>query len=754
MSAELPYPNPFEILRYILRGFDLKQSNKRLDDLAAKRIYDPRQLPLAIKTYLFDVAQKNMGQPTAEIVSKAISDFYAYYLIEIVGKVPADNVSRAFTLELLLQTCIKDHLVQLVTRLHREIEAPHPSFWFSNNTSSVGALFNWLNEHEQNWGSFLSSLKKERRDMLRSWGNGKELPSAQSIRLLSKPDKPSESERFEVNWQRVKPLVFIARAIDFIRQEPLGGLLIEETRLAIWGADNRVSFASEILSIQSRVLESIGPDQNLIAILQHDLRRTVTKVDPTKYQDLIRQATLLIQRTIQLQPSQYWIDWHDARWHVFSGDLQGANELYKVAFESALFSAGKNQQQIAEEAIVVAASQPNPDRVFLKQLKWSLISFGYDIASHSHSKPSQKATDTIEEWELDLWKSNFDRVFPKKGLFPGVDYRSDNKVVGPLVVGNLSEIKPDFRHPDRTIKTGETWQRSMPQLVWFALHRNIDVCRKLIERGANVNVASEVGDTPLLMALEELNVTEVPLRSLNDELYQLIKKEQHTVKTVNTRTQKKRLLPIISAVQSGKPEIVQDLLSMGADPNGRGDTDEQTPLNVCLKLICILKKPVFFKKHQASMPITPEVLDSIRRYSNGLSGFTMEDQQRALRRVKQTRFYKLAGSQYIDTMCENIHKHMNISSIREIAKILIRSGADVNAEHASPLKGYTPLMLAVEVDERELFELMLIHGGDLKKTYNDPDTEKKVSVYEIAHSFESVGVLQVLNDISQYITVH
>lgn len=754
MSAESPYPNPFEILRYILRGFDLKQSSKRLDDLAAKRIYDPRELPFAIDKYFFDVAEKHMGRPTAEIISKAMSDFYAYYLIEIVGKIPADNVSRAFTVELLVQTCIKDHLVQLVTVLHRKIEAPHPSFWFSNKAGSVGALFNWLNEHEPKWGSFLSSLKKERRDMLRSWENGKELPSAQSILLLSQFDESDKSTGHVVNWHRVKPLIFVARAIDFIRREPLGLLLLEEARITIWGADNRVYFASEILTIQSRVLESIGADQNLIAILQHDLRRTVTKVDPAKYQELIRQARSLTQRSIQLQPSQYWIDWHDARWHVFSGDLQGANELYKVAFESALFSAGKNQQQIAEEAIVVAANQLNPDRVFLKQLKWSLINFGYDIASNSQVKPSQKATDTIEEWELELWKSGFDRIFPEKGMFPGVDYRSDNKAVGPLVVEDLSEIKPDFRHPDRTIKIGETWQRPMPQLVWFARDRNIDVCIKLIERGANVNVASEVGDTPLLMALEELNVTEVPLRSLNDELYQLIKKEQHTAKTVNTRTQKKRLLPIISAVQSGKPEIVQDLLSMGANPNGRGDTDEQTPLNVCLKLIGILKNPELFKKHQASMPITPEVLDSIRRYSNGLSGFTMEDQQRALRRIKQTRLSELAESQYIDTMCENIHKHMSISSIREIAKTLIRSGADVNAEHASPLKGYTPLMLAVEIDERELFERMLIHGGDIKKTYNDPGTGKEVSVLDIAKNFNSAGVLQILKDISPYITVH
>ena len=109
---------------------------------------------------------------------------------------------------------------------------------------------------------------------------------------------------------------------------------------------------------------------------------------------------------------------------------------------------------------------------------------------------------------------------------------------------------------------------------------------------------------------------------------------------------------------------------------------------------------------------------------------------------------------YIDTMCDNIHKHMSISSIREIAKTLIRSGADVNAEHASPLKGYTPLMLAVEIDERELFERMLIHGGDIKKTYNDPGTGSEVSVLEIAKNFNSAGVLQIMKDISPYITVH
>lgn len=46
MPADYPYPTPFEMLRYLLRSFDLKlpeKDKKRLDDMVAKRIYDPRE---------------------------------------------------------------------------------------------------------------------------------------------------------------------------------------------------------------------------------------------------------------------------------------------------------------------------------------------------------------------------------------------------------------------------------------------------------------------------------------------------------------------------------------------------------------------------------------------------------------------------------------------------------------------------------------------------------------------------------------
>ena len=767
MPANYPYPTPFEILRYILRSFDFKlpeKDKKHLDDMATKRVYDPREFNIALEKYFSNVANKYIGSKATNLISNHLVQFFDEYLHNIVGVIPADGLSRNSVMDILIKSSIKDSIAYSTTVFHQKIGGPHPSFWFSSGIISIDTVLTWLSDHESLWDSHLANIKKERRDMIAAWRKGDVLPSAQSLHLLSQTDTPNDNIKNSIDWDLIKPLLFIARSIDFIKREEFGRILISEARLALWGAESKVDVRKEIRSKQTNLLWSIGTAQSLMASLQSGLRPTVEKSKPEQYRSIIHQVRTLINTSEELQCTRYWIDWHDARWHVFSGDLKAANNLYKSAFEKSSFVAGDNQKYIVEEAIIVAASQPTPDKVFLKQLKWAQINFGYDIPSITESAPSHKVSETIEDWEVELWKSSFYHIFPKSGYFPGTEYNSLTIAQGPLLISDPSKIKPDYRHPNRTMKIGETWQRTMPQLVWFALNEDVEVCRKLIDHGADVNVQSAVGDTPILLALEAMNVTEVeegnifiggPIyRSLNDETFRLLSSVPHAPKTINTRTQKKRLLPIISAVESGQIDVVKTILGMGADPNGRGKTDEQTPLNVCLKLIGILKNPELGKKHQTSMPVTPEALDSIRRQAQGLSGFTLDQQKQSLENFIDSGLYGPIQQFILDLMYQNIHQHMDINELREIASLLINSGANVNADHASPIKGYTPLMLAVELDERAIFEQMLVFGGDIKKTYKDSGSDKNISILEIARYFQSTSVMQVLKDISPYATVY
>ncbi|MFD2231359.1 ankyrin repeat domain-containing protein [Alkalimarinus sediminis] len=748
MSTEYPYPNPFEILRLVLRAVDLKQSNKRLDELAGKRKFDPRELNDMIEQHVYQVLAKYMGPLASQVVKDCFNDFLDEYLYTVVARIPADGVNREEMLRVLAKGFLVEHIVALVVQLHEKISGPAPSFWFSNQGSTVKALLEWLRDKEPGWNKHISTLKKEHKDMVSAWARGDDLPSAYSISFLS--DVGSSDESTDLDWQKTKALLLVSRAIDWVKRISLGGGIIDSARVSLWEANNKISIASEIYKIQSCIQHRLGPAQPLISELQHNLRRTVNKSNPDRYRHLIAEAQAMILSSEHLKSTQYWFDWHEARLQVFSGNIESANELYKSAFEDSLFRAGENQKFIIEEAMVVAASLPNPDRVFLKDLKWSLISFGYDIPSISNGKPSSKFSDTIEDWELKLWKSSFSVIFPKTGLFPGVEYTDSQAEKGPLLFTGKPEIKPDYRNPNRKIKVGESWKKSMPQLIWFLMNEDFEISKKLIHKGASVNVESDVGDTPILIALEIMNVTDVPYKSLDERFFELICEQSHTHEIINTRTQKKRLLPIISAVETGRPDIVKKVLELGADPNKRGDTDEQTALNVCIKRIGMIRNSEYYWQHQNAMDITPVVLDSVRRHSQGVCGFTLDHISSHMKNNRKDPLFSKRQSLINEQSTQHIMKHMKIESMLEIAKLLIAAGADVNAEHVSPVNGHTPLMLAAELDEADLFELMLTKGGDPEKFYVDPRTNKKINCWDISEYFGSTRTKNILRDIQRF----
>lgn len=440
----------------------------------------------------------------------------------------------------------------------------------------------------------------------------------------------------------------------------------------------------------------------------------------------------------------YMINWCEARWHVKSGNPKEAVVFYKDAFKQCLYSAGKGQGMIYKDALKVAAHAK--DLSFLKQLINYGIIFDYftappekdELDLEINNKNNRSTSNIVEDWEIERWRKEFSQTFPESRLFKGVEPYKDDAKAG-ILVADFDHVKPKPK-PDQKIKVG-SWNKQMPQLVHFVLKNDTENVNKLLKKGADVNVYSESGETPILMAIQNMNPFELDA-PLDDTCFNHISAHSHTKETINRRTTKLKLLPLVCGVNTGNINVVSKLLKWGAEVDRRGETNEQTALNICLKRIAMLKDSKFF-----SMPDNPSValLEDIRRRSGGLVGNTLDEVKANFDASKNNKLFSSVQKSYVSIIKERMAS-LDVEALRNIALLLIQKGADSNAEHQAPIKRYTPLMLAAESDEAELFEEMLRYGGKPDKFYNHPQSDQKINCFHIAVHFRSQQIVTILKN--------
>ena len=367
-------------------------------------------------------------------------------------------------------------------------------------------------------------------------------------------------------------------------------------------------------------------------------------------------------------------------------------------------------------------------------MKNQAIVFGLELPSDSRRKEEStyKFSDIAEPWEIDLWKSHM------KHYFPCHEGALNSGKSGPVSLGD-KEFNPDYRYPDRIMKLGAPRKKSMPQLIWSVLYKEVDTAKKLLDKGADVNLCSALNETAIGVAVENLHVDNNPA-AVDIEMFDLLAKQVHKKETLNKRTAKKKLLPITSAVGTGRPEVVEQLLNMGADPNRRGP-EGQTPLYICVFYLTTAASSKDDSADTNSMPFTRESLDSLRGNTGGYFGFSLKQQIPAMLKLHNDPLF----NEILSHWTENARKKMSVDDLHEIAKLLLDSGADPNAVQACPLPGYTPLMYAAERDEARVFEMMLDKGGDPLITYTNPFDGQPVNCMRIAREFRSTRVMNVLN---------
>lgn len=750
-----PFPTVFEGLRLLFKALDIKAGNKTIDDEARNVWADYRYLDEFIKGFAGKRLESYISSEVGLFFQSELEEIVDDYL-QLVSTHSADGLNREEMIRPLINYWLVPRLASVVNSICSDASLVSGIDLFSSQCASVSTVLSWLDQNSVEWSRYKKQCEKEQKDRIATWQCGINLPSAQFISLLDQCDVNSELAASD--WLKIKTLLFIARAIDSIRNEELGELIIEKTRGFLNGSPVHKSELGQALDeLRLAAVKRVHSLFHSIAKISKEMLRSreKTEKDKNRLRLDIDHIRFSLKKLGEYETSSFFIDWMDARWHVFAGDLVKANELYKQSVKTAIYRAGDQLQVIIKEALVVAASikrsgKASPDKAFLKQLKNILILFNLDVESvdqHQIRKPQNKTDEFIQASEIEMWKGSFSNIFPMNGLFSENNLFQGKDGVGPIIINNEKHSKPDYQHVNRKIKVGENRQKVFPQIVWFILQENYTVVEKLIEKGARIDVSSSSGDTPLIMALEKLVVMEFPRRSFDDSFFKLIIEQPKVTDTINSQTQKRKLTPLLLAVRSGCPDIVEKLLSLGADPNLRGASDNQTALNICLKLFSLCKNPNRLFESFLEQRATPEALDSFRRETDALFGHMLEDQISAmLRRNSPSDLIKIERyilNEYVNQIVERLSS----SKLKEIFNMLLESGANPNAEMTTPLKGYTPLMLAVELDLDKEVALMLSKGGDLDKSYKDPDTGELISSWRLAKLWKSKKVLQLMEDI-------
>lgn len=733
------FPTVLENMRTLMNILDLTLDNvekKKLDDKINEANIRHELFLHFFKIGIQEPINKLLPYDISSEIIAHLKRHFQNYTSNIVRNIDVDGLSRE-----VLVNILNKFYYPITTQFFTEMIPPHYlkadfNLLWDKDRKSVSTVLEWL-ENDKNWISYLEYLKseiraKEELDKFTRWKNGDYLPSYQAILNLGKDNKGNQ--KLGNSSGKIKFWFFIARALDEIRRTDVKDSFFDSFYL-----NSDISNKEMLLAIHNAQIgyyQLVIPTMiELFPKLNYQLLSPLkekTEIDKTKAFELIQSARKQLEKLGEVASYQYHWDKLEARWYLFSGDLEKAVKFYEKAFNKGLFRAGKNLDEIIKEALIATSflekSKGISNRNFLAHLKNAAIMFKMELSSIEQETLKMNHKDMIEDWEVDIWARSFERHFPKQGWYPNTNYEilKDRSIaIGSTWVEDDIRIKPDYKNPDRKIKIGNSAKR-MPQTVWFAEQNKVEIVKNLLDSGADVNQLSDVNESTLIFALENINLLATPVRNQDRQLFDLICQYPHTKETVNKKTDKKQLYPLMLAVESGRADVVQTVLEMGATANVV-NFEGCPPLYKCMKMLGMLLHPerarnIFNTLHEQPWDEKAQQiqLEYMRRHRYGYEGIFYDDLSKMRNRDDEisSMIRKSIPNIMFDIMHEQLSKFSSVEELHKIAQLLIDAGANVNFPVDTGLmKGYTPMMFAIENNDPISFNMMLKAGGDIWQPY-------------------------------------
>ena len=118
-----------------------------------------------------------------------------------------------------------------------------------------------------------------------------------------------------------------------------------------------------------------------------------------------------------------------------------------------------------------------------------------------------------------------------KHYFPCDEGALNSGKSGPVLLGD-KEFNPDYRYPNRIMKLGAPRKEFMLKLIRFVLYEKVVIVKKLLDKGADVNLCSALDESAIGAAVENLHVDNNPT-SWDVEMFDLLAKQEHKEETLN-----------------------------------------------------------------------------------------------------------------------------------------------------------------------------------------------------------------------------
>ncbi|MGP5057999.1 hypothetical protein ACTXIV_04685 [Psychrobacter celer] len=734
-----PYFFPAEVVRAIARALNGKtdKANSDLLDSKCQDLYlSKNELDQLINIHIHKVIERVGLKKSVENELKAlVAQMFDDYL-KIVATYNLSEQHRDDIGTWIIEAFFCPHLINIVSFLGIRTKPFQKSDYIelmTNTSTSLELAFKIVEKRVKDWNAFYAGLPKGDKDKITAWRRGDDLPSYGSLLAIfnSKHDDMTKNT-----------LVFLitARAIGYFKKH------------------NDFELLAQYFKSPRSLDDLMGQFEDLLSALhKRDMQYVATLYQNKDEQFFHRPSTIIVELLTHSLSS------------FAKDEIKQAKEYFVNAFDLSLYRSGNLCEQIIEVGFVIASWQETPDMTLISKLKSVQNLYGYTLPTIVTEDTKRKKENLVEDWEINMWRSNAQRVFNNFKVELPEKYNVYSSVL-PVYL-DAKELELDLKKPNKKVKLNgnsklhrdkNKKKQITTQLIWNTLLEDLDAVNQLLQAGADINILSDNNESALLIALQYMNLTEH--HEPDDSFYKVLKDLDYAPKTINAVTAKKHLFPLLSAVQTGRFEVVEHILSLGADVSQKGGGNHLDALTMCISLIGTIKNSKLLLNQFDMMTKDPKTV--IARMSDyEFSAFIRETQgsfglnrqqvtQRLAQNMKNSDAMAIRKevSEVFKDQTQANYELFDLSEMRKIAKLLIDQGANPSARYDwHSIDGYTPFLLACELNEAELVSHMLDNATEGSKddiinmAYRDRRDGQAVDYEKICKYFKADNVLEVID---------